>query len=218
MRLTVLLVMAVGLTLEEAPLAETNADDQKPKEEKLQQELLQRMRADQEARKPMLALMQQYKGVDPEEIKKMDLPAVKHLNEIDRQNIDRMKKIVKQYGWPGKSLVGRDGAHAAWLLVQHADHDRLFQKRCLILLAEAFKKGEATGEEFAYLTDRVQIGEKKKQVYGTQLKEVDGKYQPVAIEDEANVDHRRQEVGLPPLAQYLRFSEAVLKQATKTKQ
>src|SRR5262249_26015067 len=118
-----------------------------------------------------------------------------------------MKEIVKQFGWPGKSLVGKNGANAAWILVQHADHDRAFQKQCLEFLQEAVKKGEATGEQLAYLTDRVRLGEKKKQVYGTQFRVVDGKIQPYPIQDQAEVDKRRKEVVLPPLADYLKVSQ-----------
>ena len=47
------------------------------------------------------------------------------------------------------------------------------------------------------------VGEGKPQVYGTQVKEWKGK-EPVLqpIEDEANVDKRRAEVGLFPLSEY----------------
>jgi Family of unknown function (DUF6624) len=222
MRLWTLLVIGVGLGVvaepvkADGPPTTTNANEPKVKDEKLRQELLQRMRADQEVRKPMLALMQEHKGVDPEDVKKIDLPAVERMNKIDHENADRMKQIVKDFSWPGKSLVGIDGANAAWILVQHADHDRPFQKQCLELLKEAVKKGEATGEQFAYLTDRLRLGEKKKQVYGTQIRLAEGKLQPLPIENEADVDKRRKEVGLPPLADYLKFSQWVLEQSAKS--
>jgi hypothetical protein len=204
---------AMLLTLSFSLLTTANPSSQPQakaaKSEELRQELLRRMRADQDVRKAVVPLLEK-KGAEAEEAKK-------RLQEIDRQNTGRMQEIIKQYGWPGKSLVGSDGAHAAWLLVQHADRDRPFQKRCLVLLAEAVKKGEATGEQLAYLTDRVRVGEKKPQVYGTQLRWVDGKLQPQPIEDEANVDRRRKGVGLPPLADYLRFAEQALKQLGKSK-
>src|SRR4051812_13438865 len=31
----------------------------------------------------------------------------------------RMKAVVAQHGWPGKSLVGVEAATRAWLIVQH---------------------------------------------------------------------------------------------------
>jgi hypothetical protein len=102
-------------------------------------------------------------------------------------------------------------------LVQHADQDRAFQKRCLKLLAEAVKKGEASPEHLAYLTDRVRVADKEKQVYGTQFHEVDGKMEPYPIEDEANVDGRRKEVGLPPLAEYRKMIEELYKPKEKGK-
>lgn len=218
MRLSTLLVTAIGLGIVGQPPSKDPspaATNVEVKDEKLRQELLRRMQADQEARKPMMALMQQHQEAGPEQIKNMNLPAVKHMNKIDRDNTDRMKEIVKRFGWPGKSLVGKDGANAAWILVQHADHDRPFQKRCLGLLHPAVKNGEATGEQLAYLTDRVRIGENKKQVYGTQFRFVDGKLQPYPIEDEANVDRRRKAVGLSTLADYLKFSHWLLEQAAK---
>jgi hypothetical protein len=168
----------------------------------LRQELLRRMRADQDARKAVVPLLEK-KGSEAEEAKK-------RLREIDRENTARLQEIIKQHGWPGKSLVGSDGSHAAWLLVQHADRDRPFQKRCLDLLKVAVAKGEATGEQLAYLTDRVRVGGKKPQIDGTQLRWVDGKLRSLPIEDEANVDRRRKAVGLLPLADYLRLAGQAL--------
>jgi hypothetical protein len=169
--------------------------------EELRQELLRRVKEDQEWRKKLVEIMKGKPVIDPE------APVVRKGREVDERNTARMKEIVERHGWPGKSLVGGEGAHAAWLLVQHADHDRPFQKRCLALLAEAVKKGDAAGGDLAYLTDRVRVGEGQKQVYGTQFSTVDGKLVPAPIEDEANVDRRRKEVGLQPLAEYLKTAE-----------
>lgn len=128
------------------------------------------------------------------------------VQEVDQKNTARMKEIIQQYGWPGSSLVGEEGASAAWLLVQHADLDSEFQKFCLPLVTKAAKKGEATWKNVAYLTDRVLVGEGKKQIYGTQCRwnESTGKYEPSPIEDATNVDKRRKEVGLEPLSEYVK--------------
>jgi hypothetical protein len=61
---------------------------------------------------------------------------------------------------------------------------------------EGVKKGEATGRQLAYLTDRLLVADKRKQLYGTQLVVVARKFEPAPIDDEANVDRRRKEVGL----------------------
>jgi hypothetical protein len=130
--------------------------------------------------------------------------AVEKVVEIDRINTARMRKIVQAYGWPGKSLVGQDGASAAWLLIQHADRNHEFQKQCLELIKEAAGKGEVSMQNVAYLTDRVLVGEGKRQVYGTQFEVKNGELVAVPIEDEANVDKRRKEVGLSFLEEYIK--------------
>jgi hypothetical protein len=38
------------------------------------------------------------------------------VGEADRRHTARMREIVAEHGWPGRTLVGEDGAHAAWLL------------------------------------------------------------------------------------------------------
>ena len=64
-------------------------------------------------------------------------------DQIDVRNIQMAKNIIARYGWPGERLVGLMGAPAAWLLVQHADHDRKFQKDCHALLKVAVENNDA---------------------------------------------------------------------------
>ena len=125
---------------------------------------------------------------------------------VDSENTAWLKAIAEKHGWPTITLVGKDGASAAWLLVQHADRDHKFQRHCLDLMA-ALPKNEVSQSNFAYLTDRVLLAEGKKQLYGSQYELVDGKLKSRPIENEANVDKRRSEVGLMPLAEYLKFAE-----------
>jgi hypothetical protein len=169
------------------------------RDDALRMELLRMVKEDQDARAEVIKMPSG------------DSPAARKMADIDRKNTARMKEVIDKHGWPGKSLVGDDGAHAAWLLVQHADKDREFQKRCLKLLEKAVKAGEATGMDLAYLTDRVLVAEGKKQVYGTQFVLMDGKLAPSPIEDETNVDRRRKDVGLPTMEEYRKTLEEVYK-------
>jgi hypothetical protein len=68
----------------------------------------------------------------------------------------------------------------------------------------ALPKDEVSQRNLAYLTDRVLLAEGKKQIYGTQYHTVDGKMEPKPLEDPENVDRRRAEAGLEPLAEYAR--------------
>jgi hypothetical protein len=163
----------------------------------LRQELLSRAEQDQAIRNELIS-----KGMD-----QPDKSILARMQTIDSENTRRMTEIIKQYGWPGPELVGEDATDAAFLLVQHADHE--FQKQVLPLVKLAYESHKLSGQNYALLLDRVLVSDGKPQVYGTQAKPVGfwTGHEPVLhpIEDEANVDKRRAAVGLPPLADYLQF-------------
>jgi len=108
----------------------------------------------------------------------------------------RLKAIVKQYGWPGNDLVGQDGSLAATVILLNAE--LALKKEMLPLVQAAHRAGKTDGSNYAFLVDDIRVAEGKPQVYGTRSKQGSGRY---PIEDEANVDKRRVEVGLPPLAE-----------------
>ena len=118
---------------------------------------------------------------------------------IDTKTRTRMHDIVATYGWPGKSLVGEDGASSAWLLVQHADKDLAFQKDVLAKMEPMVKTEEVSPTDYGYLWDRVAVAEHRPQRYGTQFTD---KQEPQPIEDEAHVDERRASIGLASMADY----------------
>lgn len=125
------------------------------------------------------------------------------IQRVDHENREYLRGIVKQHGWPGRSLVGEHSAHAAWLVAQHSDEDPAFQKQCLKLMSAA-PDGEVSRVDLAFLTDRVLINAGKKQRYGTQFKQVGWRFVPEPMDDWKKVDERRRKIGLPPLAQYAR--------------
>ena len=126
-----------------------------------------------------------------------DEAGLARMREVDRENTAFLKEAVAKHGWPGKRVVGVDGANAAWLLAQHAD-DLAFQKECLEKMEPLVAAGEVTAKDYAHLWDRVAVAEGRPQRWGTQF---DGD-EPAPIEDPANVDARRKAVGLPTLAEY----------------
>lgn len=118
--------------------------------------------------------------------------------EVDKQNTERMKKIVSEIGWPTISKVGKSGADDAWLLVQHADHDVAFQRKCLELMKE-LPAGEIEKRHIAFLEDRVLLKEVGLQTYGTQFDQKEGKHIPMPIRDPEQVDERRNKMDLGTL-------------------
>jgi hypothetical protein len=108
--------------------------------------------------------------------------------------------IIEQSGWPDRSRVGDEAAHAAWLLAQHADCDPTAQCRFLECLQSAVARREASPADLACLTDRVLLASGEKQIYGTQLAAHAGRYTATRLSKPRSVDKRRAAVGLEPLA------------------
>lgn len=132
---------------------------------------------------------------DPDELQER----MKSAQELADEHTDRLKEIVAEFGWPGKRLVGHDGAHAAWILLQRADED--FQREALALMRR-MPKGQVDPYDLAVLTDRVAMRADEPQTYGTQIgcDYRTGQLEVVnGVVDPQRVDALREEVGLPPL-------------------
>lgn len=158
--------------------------------EALREELLKREAIDQEVRAQLAENWN-------------DLTVSAELMRVDAENTAWLKQVVATFGWPSASLVGVRAADAAWLLVQHADHDVAFQAEVLALLAPLVEQGEASKQNYAYLYDRVAVNEGRPQRYATQG-QCTGPHtwDPGELEDAAQVDALRRSTGLPPLGEY----------------
>jgi hypothetical protein len=128
--------------------------------------------------------------------------------DIDADNTSFLEKIVAERGWPGRSMVGRDGAEAAFLILQHSP-DTAFQAKTLPLLEKGAASGDVEGQHLALLTDRIAVHRGQKQVYGTQASIVHGRFVLDPIADSANVDARRARLGMPPVAAYMRILDSL---------
>ncbi|MFI6181219.1 DUF6624 domain-containing protein [Nonomuraea sp. NPDC051191] len=165
---------------------DTPKKDDAPKNPALRAELLTMLKADQEQR-TLEAGQEDW-------------------DRVEKANTERIRQILDAYGWQGFELVGKDGARAAWALVQHADRDLPLQRRGLEMMRRAVDDGDADPSDLAYLVDRVRVAEHRPQVYGTQWETTpEGRWRPrTPIEDEARVDERRAAAGLKPLKEYLK--------------
>jgi len=124
---------------------------------------------------------------------------------VDQRNTRILKKIIKEYGWPARGLVGKKASFNAWLLAQHADHDIRFQKRVLKLMEVLYRNNpkDIDKKNIAFITDRILVHEGKKQIFGTQFyKTKDGKLEPNLISGRKNLNKRRKEYNLPPFKEY----------------
>lgn len=128
----------------------------------------------------------------------------------DQERTQRLAEIIAEHGWPSYSLVGEEAEDAAWAIAQHSDLDPEFQQLALRYLRAAVEAGDASPGNLAYLTDRIAVGAGQPQEYGTQIGcGEDGPAPATPIRDEATVDARRADAGLPPLADYYAELEAI---------
>ena len=120
------------------------------------------------------------------------------MQQVHRENAQRLNELVEQHGWPGVSLVGLEGCRAAWLVAQHAICTPELQRKFHRLISTAVEQGDAPKPQLAYLTDRIRFNEGKPQLYGTVLDWNEQGELSCVVEDPANLDARRAEMGLPP--------------------
>lgn len=118
------------------------------------------------------------------------------MKQLDAKNVARLREILKTYGWPGKSLVGSDGANAAWTIAQHGGE--LFLRQTVPLMRAAAEHSELDWSLVATSIDRDLLARGMKQTFGTQFENC----APKNLDDPAHVDDRRGAVGLGPLADY----------------
>ncbi|GEO11061.1 DUF6624 domain-containing protein [Segetibacter aerophilus] len=128
----------------------------------------------------------------------------KIINEKDSINLIKVKNILDKHGWLGADVVGEQGNTTLFLVIQHSD--RATQEKYLPMMRDAVKKGKARGSSLALLEDRVALSQGRRQLYGSQIggDAATKTYYVLPLEDPDNVDKRRAEVGLQPLADYVR--------------
>lgn len=122
------------------------------------------------------------------------------MEAVHKINAAHLATIIEQHGWPGRSLVGDDGAEAAWLIAQHSIGNPTFMRQCLSLLKQAASHGEVLRWQPAMLEDRIRMFEGKPQIYGSQFQpDESGQVVPYPIDSPGEVEDRRREVGLNSL-------------------
>ncbi|HET6226879.1 MAG TPA: DUF6624 domain-containing protein [Bacteroidia bacterium] len=123
--------------------------------------------------------------------------------KLNEENQEEFELLVINKGWPKISDVGNIAASSAFLIIQHSNAEK--QKKYLPIIKKLCEENEASWEEYALMYDRVQVGDGKKQKYGSQVRFNDQtqKFELFPLEDEIMVDEWRKEVGLPPLAEYV---------------
>ncbi len=114
------------------------------------------------------------------------------ISEFDSLALNKVENIISTYGWLGKSEIGETANSTLFIVIQHAEDNRVREK-FYPLLEASVNKGESNRSDLAAMQDRILVNNGHNQLYGTQSKN-DGKLFPV--EDPKRLNKRRKQVGL----------------------
>ena len=169
----------------------------------LRRELLRMVDEDQKVRRDWIA----------QDASKPNPKAMEAMRALSARQIYRLDRIIATGGWPTPMQVGIDACEAAFMVPQHADPKT--QIRYFPVISTAYRAHSVRPPDFAMFTDRVLLAQGKRQRYGSVATAIDKWVNGVPslepIEDEANVDKRRAEVGLMPLKDYIAFMAKMYK-------
>lgn len=212
--------IALACLLTTAAFASETADDSGAADERagdpayaeLRAELMAMYEKDQAARRQLLELLPEGSakvgatggGLKLENPTMEQIGIIMNVKAVELETTTFIKGVLDEHGFPGRSMVGDDGAHAAWILIQHADADRALQQRALALMEPMVETGEVDPSDYAHLVDRVLLARGEKQRFGTQFAtDGDGVLRPRPTEDPETLDQRREAHGLLPMARHV---------------
>jgi hypothetical protein len=88
------------------------------------------------------------------------------VREIDSTNLLEIESIIKDYGYPSKSLVGEPANNTIFYVIQHSKKIDEY----LPLIRKATKNGDIAKASLAMMEDRNLMYKGIEQIYGTQIK------------------------------------------------
>ncbi|GAA4966100.1 hypothetical protein GCM10023315_14130 [Algibacter aquimarinus] len=119
-------------------------------------------------------------------------------------NERKVKNILDSYGWPTKEMIGEQGNWTICNVIQHSDNEVRIQY--LPMMRQAVKDKKLEPRFLVRAEDRIATERGDLQIYGGQMK-----YYPETksfnlwpVLDPKNIDKRRAEIGLEPIAVFLK--------------
>lgn len=163
------------------------------KVEEVRKELIEKiLPLDQEPRNAIVKLWQENPG---DTIRQKELVA--EILHNDSVNVTRVIEILENF----ELDFGKEN-EIIWVVIQHGSLE--IQQKYIQKFEEAAKLGKIKSELVAMMHDRIRCTLGLPQIYGTQgYMDSNGIFVPAAIEDSANVDVRRAELGMEPLQEYI---------------
>ena len=119
-------------------------------------------------------------------------------------NERKIREMLDNDGWPDVAIIGERGNRTICNVIQHADNEvRILY---LPMMKKAVKDGNLNPQLLVRAEDRIATERGDLQIYGGQMK-----YYPETksfnvwpVYDPVNIDKRRAEIGLGPIAEFLK--------------
>jgi len=119
-------------------------------------------------------------------------------------NIIKIKEILDKNNWPELTLIGEQGNRTICNVLQHADQKT--REHYIPLMKQAVLDKKLEARYLVRAEDRIATDKGELQIYGGQMK-----YYPKTknfnvwpVYDPINIDKRRAEIGLEPIAEFLK--------------
>ena len=119
-------------------------------------------------------------------------------------NEKKVRTILDNYGWPTKEIAGEQGNWTICNVIQHSENE--IRIKYLPMMRKAVKEKKLESRFLVRAEDRIATERGDLQIYGGQMK-----YYPETksfnvwpVFDPANIDKRRAEIGLEPIAEFLK--------------
>lgn len=129
---------------------------------------------------------------------------MKALEEIDKPNTRWLNLNFEKHGVPAVEMVGADRVKAFFLLLQHLG-DTTLKEKFRPGMEKAFQEKVLSPSEYARFVDRLLTDQNKRQIFGSNNESKDGKLVMSPAEDIKNLDARRKQIELPPMADYVKM-------------
>lgn len=121
-------------------------------------------------------------------------------------NREYLKHLIQEIGWIDIHRFGGEASGNALVLAKHS-RDLSLIMGILPFVEKDFKGQSESNVMLAILYDGLQINLGRKQRYGTQTGlDSEGVPMVLPLEDPSRVEQYRKEIGLPPLADYLKLA------------
>jgi len=145
------------------------------------------------------SLMKIY-GAESKEVKKQQ--EIYEKNHVINEK--KVTDILDKYGWPTIEMIGEQGNWTICNVIQHSDNE--IRIKYLPMMRQAVKEKKLEPRFLVRTEDRIATERGDPQIYGGQMK-----YYPETksfnvwpVYDPINIDKRRAEIGLNPIAEFLK--------------